>query len=69
MLSKRFFFIVYNNGTFSVPTATVGGVSNTVYAKNGTINPTNNGYSKYTATYDGVNNLLFLDEELGFAAV
>lgn len=66
---QRFFFIVYNNGTWSVPTATVGGVANTVYAKNGTINPTNNGYSKYVATYDGINGLLFLDEELGFAAV
>ena len=66
---QRFFFIVYNNGTWSVPTATVNGVSSTVYAKNGTINPQNNSYSKYTATYDGVNNLLFLDEEVGFAAV
>jgi len=66
---QRFFFIVYNNGSWSVPTATVNGVSSTVYAKNGAINPTNNGYSKYVATYDGVNNLLFLDEELGFAAL
>ena len=66
---QRFFFIIYNNGTWAVPTATVNGVPGTVMAKNGSINPQNNSYSKYTATYDGVNGLLFLDEELGFAAV
>lgn len=66
---QRFMFIVYNNGTFSVTGATVNGVSSTVYAKNGTINPTNNGYSKYVATYDSINGFLFLDEELGFSAV
>jgi len=66
---QRFFFIVYNDGNWSVPTATVNGVAGTVFAKNGSINPTNNGYSKYVATYDGVNNLLFLDEEVGFAAL
>lgn len=66
---QRFFFIVYNNGTWAVPTATVNGSPGTVFAKNGSINPSNNSYSKYTATYDGVNGLLFLDEELGFAAL
>ena len=64
---QRFIFIVYNNGSFTVPTATVGGVSGTVYAKNGSINPTNNGYTKYTATYDGT--YMYLDEELAFSAV
>lgn len=66
---QRFFFIVFNSGAFAVPTATVNGTPGTVFAKNGTINPSNGGYSKYTATYDGVNGLLFLDEELGFQAV
>ena len=66
---QRFMFIVYNNGSWSVTGATLNGVGSKVYAKNGTINPTNNGYSKYVATYDSVNGFLFLDEELGFAAV
>ena len=66
---QRFIFIVYNNGAFAVTGATVNGTPSTVYAKNGTINPSNNAYSKYTATYDSVNGYLFLDEELGFAAV
>lgn len=65
-VGQRFIFIVYNT-TFNVPTATVNGVAGTVFAKNGTISPSNNGYSKYTATYDGT--YLFLDEELGFSAV
>ena len=64
---QRFIFIIYNNGSWAVPTATVNGVGGTVYAKNGTISPSNNGYSKYTATYDGSN--MFLDEELNFSAV
>lgn len=64
---QRFIFIVYNTASFTVPTATVEGVSSTVYAKNGSINPSNGGYTKYTATYDGT--YMFLDEELGFSAV
>ena len=64
---QRFVFIVYNNGAWAVPTATVNGSAGTVFAKNGNIAPSNNGYSKYTATYDGTR--MFLDEELGFAAV
>ena len=66
---QRFFFIIYNNGAWAVPTATVNGAPGTVFSKNGTINPQNNSYSKYVATYDGINGLLFLDEEIGFAAV
>jgi hypothetical protein len=64
---QRFIFIVYNNGNHSVPSASVEGVANSVYAKNGNISPSNSGYSKYTATYDGT--YMFLDEELGFAPV
>lgn len=64
---QRFIFIIYNSGAYAVPTATVNGVSSTVMVKNGSLNPTNSGYSKYTATYDG--SLLFLDEELNFQAV
>lgn len=70
---QRFIFIVYNNGSWTVPTATVNGVAGTVFSKNSTINPTNNSYSKYTATYssaaNGGNGALFLDEELAFGAV
>ena len=64
---QRFIFIIYNNGSWAVPTATVNGVPGTVFAKNGNITPSNNGYSKYTATFDGTN--MFLDEELNFSAV
>ena len=64
---QRFIFIVENVGSYAVPTATVDGVSSTVYAKNGSLNPTNGGYTKYTATY--VNGILWLDEELNFQAV
>jgi hypothetical protein len=64
---QRFIFIVYNNGNHSVPSASVNGVANSVYAKNGNISPSNSGYTKYTATYDGT--FMFLDEELGFAPV
>lgn len=63
---QRFMFIV-NNTTFNVLGATINGVSGNVFAKNGTISPSNNSVSKYTATYDGTR--LFLDEELGFSAV
>lgn len=66
---QRFFFIVYNNGSWAVPTATLNGASGKVMAKNGSISPGNNSYSKYVATYDSVNDLLFLDEETGFSAV
>ena len=66
---QRFIFIVYNNSNWSVPTATVNGAAGTVYAKNGTINPTNSGFTKYMATYDNINGVLWLDEELGFASV
>jgi len=63
---QRFMFIV-DNTTFNVPDAQINGVSGNVYAKNGTISPSNNAITKYTATYDGTR--LFLDEETGFSAV
>ena len=64
---QRFIFIVNNAGSFTVPTATVNGVAGTVFAKGGSLNPTNNGYTKYQAVYaDGI---LWLDEELNFQAV
>lgn len=63
---QRFMFII-NNTTFNVPAATINGVSGNVYAKNGTISPSSNSITKYTATYDGTR--LFLDEEGAFSAV
>lgn len=64
---QRFIFIVENAGSFTVPTATVGGIGGTVFAKNGSLNPSNAGFTKYNAVYDGSN--MFLNEELGFAPV
>ena len=63
---QRFIFIVENT-TFAVPGATINGVSGNAYAKNGTINLSNNAITKYTATFDGTR--MFLDEELNFTAV
>ena len=64
---QRFIFIVENTGSYTVGTMTVNGVGSTVYAKNGSVNPTNSGFTKYTATYAG--GILWLDEELNFQAV
>lgn len=64
---QRFIFIVNNTSNYTVGSATVDGVSGTVFAKSGNISPANNAYTKYTATFDGTN--LFLDEESGFSAV
>ena len=70
---QRFIFVVYNNGSWTVPTATVNSVAGTVFAKNSSINPSNNQYTKYTATYvaaaNSGNGALFLDEELAFGSV
>jgi len=63
---QRFIFIVENT-TFNVTGATVNGTGSTVFAKNGTLNPSSNAITKYTATYDG--SRMFLDEELNFSAV
>jgi len=64
---QRFIFIVYNNGSWAVPTAQINGATGNVFGKNGTLSPSNNKYTKYTATYDGT--IMFLDEELNFSAV
>ena len=63
---QRFIFIV-DNTTFNVTSMTVNGVGGTVFAKNGTVNPSSNAITKYTATYDG--SRMFLDEELNFSAL
>jgi hypothetical protein len=64
---QRFIFIVENTGSFTVPTATVGGVSSTVFAEGGALNPTNNGFTKYQAVYAG--GILWINEELNYQAV
>lgn len=64
---QRFIFIVENTGSFTVPTATVGGVSSTVYAEGGTLNPTNNGFTKYQAVY--ASGILWINEELNYQSV
>jgi len=64
---QRFIFIVYNSSNYTVGAMTVNGVGSTVYAKGGSVNPTNSGYTKYTATYVG--GKLWLDEELNFQAI
>jgi len=63
---QRFIFIVTNT-TYNVPGALVNGTGSLVYAKNGTISPSNNGVTKYTATFDGT--YMYLDEESGFSLV
>ena len=63
---QRFIFIVENT-TFAVNSIVVNGTPGTVYGKNGSINPSSNAITKYTATYDGTR--MFLDEELNFSAI
>lgn len=50
-------FWVYNSGSYTVSSITLDGVSSSVYAKGGAINPTNNGYTFY--------RLLIVDDGLG----
>ncbi len=59
-------FIVTNT-TFSVPDAQIDGVSGNVLAKGGTIAPSNNSVSYYSALYDGTE--LVLIETNGLSAV
>lgn len=59
-------FVIFNNGTHTVPTLTISG-GGSVYAKGGSVNPTNNGRSLYYGTILGGD--LYLDEELNFSAV
>jgi hypothetical protein len=59
-------FWVDNDGSHTVPTATISG-GGVVYAKAGTLNPTNNEITGYYGTI--INGNLFLDEHLNFQAV
>jgi len=64
---QRLEFII-DNTTYNVTgSALIDGVSGYVYSKNGTITPSNNSITHYTATYDGTR--LFLDEEGQFSVV
>jgi hypothetical protein len=63
---QRIQFWVDNSGTFTVPTATISG-GGSVYAKAGSINPTNNEITSYYGTI--VNGNMFLDEHLNFQPV
>jgi hypothetical protein len=59
-------FWVFNNGSHSVPTATISGGGD-VYAKAGSLNPSNNERTGYYGTI--VNGDLYLDEHLNFQAL
>jgi hypothetical protein len=59
-------FWVFNNGSHSVPTATISGGGD-VYAKAGSLNPTNNQRTGYYGTI--VNGDMYLDEHLNFQAL
>ena len=62
-------FWVYNSGSYTITASgvTLGGTSNTVYAKGGALNPTNNGYTYYRMLI--VNGVGILDEHLNFSAL
>jgi hypothetical protein len=64
---QRIIFSIINNGSFTVPTATVDGVSTVVLAKGGAVNPTNNGITLYYATWMFGN--LYLDQHLNFQPI
>jgi hypothetical protein len=64
---QRIIFSIINNGSFTVPTATVDGVPTVVLAKGGTVNPTNNGITLYYATWMVGN--LYLDQHLNFQPI
>jgi hypothetical protein len=63
---QRIQFYVDNSGSFTVPTATITG-GGSVYAKSGSLNPTNNEITAYYGTI--VNGNMFLDEHLNFQPV
>lgn len=62
-------FYVYNSGSYTITASGVrlDGIANTVYAKGGTLNPTNNGYTYYRMTI--INSKAWLDEHLNFSAL
>ena len=57
---------VITNTTYSVPSATISGGGN-VYAKNGTISPSNNSKTIYYATF--ISGDVYIDEHTGFDVV
>jgi hypothetical protein len=63
---QRVQFWVFNNGTHTIPTITISGGGD-VYAKAGSVNPTNNGRTGYYGTI--VNGDMYLDEHLNFQAL
>jgi hypothetical protein len=65
----EYIFIVYNNASWTITSSgvTLGGVAGTCFAKGGSINPTNSGYSKYRLVI--VDGKGWLDEELNFSAM
>jgi len=65
----EYIFIVYNSGSYTITSSgvTLGGVSGTVFAKGGSLNPTNSGYTKYRLVI--INGKGWLDEELNFQAL
>jgi len=65
-------FWVYNSGSYTVSSITLDGVSSSVYAKGGAINPTNSGYTYYRLQIvdDGLGGKVgVLDEHLNFQAL
>jgi len=62
-------FYVYNSGSYTITASGVrlNGVANTILSKNGTLNPTNNGYTYYRMTI--INSKGWLDEHLNFQAL
>jgi len=62
-------FVVHNTGSYTITAAgvTLGGTANTVYAKGGAINPTNNGYTFYHMMI--INGKGWLNEHLNFQAL
>ena len=59
-------FWVDNSGNNNISAATIDG-SGDVLAKAGALNPTNNGFTKYTGTV--INGNMILNEELDFQVV
>jgi len=59
-------FFVYNSGSYTITASGVrlNGIANTIFAKGGTLNPTNNGYSYYRLSI--INSKGWLDEHLNY---
>ena len=63
---QRIEIVVVNSASYTVPTATITG-GGSVYAKGGSLNPTNSGITKYKGII--IDGDLYLNEELNFQAV